>query len=77
MLSAPEIHLILHRLVCQLIEKHQDFSSTVLVGLQPRGTFLAQRIHKMLTQEYQIPNIPLGQLDITFFRDDFRRNEKP
>lgn len=77
LLTAPEIHLILHRLVCQLIEKHQDFSSTVLIGLQPRGTFLAKRLHKMLCEEYGIKNIPLGQLDITFFRDDFRRNEKP
>ena len=77
LLSSIEISIILNRLACQLLEKHLDFSNTVLVGLQPRGTFLANRIKKLLQNEYQIPKIKLGYLDITFFRDDFRRNEKP
>ena len=77
LLSSIEISIILNRLACQLLEKHLDFSNTVLVGLQPRGTFLANRIKKLLQNEYQISNIQLGYLDITFFRDDFRRNEKP
>ncbi|MEM6517103.1 MAG: bifunctional pyr operon transcriptional regulator/uracil phosphoribosyltransferase PyrR [Bacteroidota bacterium] len=76
LLNAKEINIILHRLVCQLIENHNDFSDTVLIGLQPRGKFLANRLGKMLTEDYQINNIKLGHLDITFFRDDFRRGEK-
>ncbi|AWM12480.1 bifunctional pyr operon transcriptional regulator/uracil phosphoribosyltransferase PyrR [Flavobacterium sp. NRK F10] len=77
LLSAKEISIILHRLACQLIENHQDFKDTVLIGIQPRGKFLAERLVKILTEEYHIQNISLGFLDITFFRDDFRRNEKP
>jgi len=77
LLTANEVHIILNRLVCQLIENHLDFSNTVLIGLQPRGTFLAKRIKHILETDYQIANITLGFLDITFFRDDFRRNEKP
>lgn len=77
LLNAKEVTIILHRLACQLIEKHLDFSNTVLIGLQPRGTFLANRIKQILEQEYQVQNIQLGYLDITFFRDDFRRSEKP
>ncbi|WP_395066606.1 bifunctional pyr operon transcriptional regulator/uracil phosphoribosyltransferase PyrR [Flavobacterium sp.] len=77
LLTAKEVNIILHRLACQLIEKHLDFSSTVLIGLQPRGKFLAQRIKQILEEEYQVKNIQLGFLDITFFRDDFRRSEKP
>ena len=76
LLNAKEVTIILHRLACQLIEKHLDFSNTVLIGLQPRGTFLADRIKQILEQEYQVSNIQLGYLDITFFRDDFRRGEK-
>lgn len=76
-LSAQEIDVILNRLACQLIENHLDFSNTVLIGIQPRGALLAQRLVKILHEKYQIPNIPLGLLDITFFRDDFRRSEKP
>lgn len=76
LLNAKEVNIILNRLACQLIEKHLDFSNTVLIGLQPRGTFLAQRIRLLLESEYLVKDISLGFLDITFFRDDFRRGEK-
>jgi pyrimidine operon attenuation protein/uracil phosphoribosyltransferase len=62
---------------CQLIENHNDFSNTVLIGLQPRGTFLAQRLAKLLQKDYHIKDLQLGLLDITFYRDDFRRREIP
>lgn len=77
LLTSKEVDIILHRLACQLIEKHNDFSNTVLIGIQPRGKFLAERISTILNNEYGIPKVDLGFLDITFFRDDFRRNDKP
>jgi pyrimidine operon attenuation protein/uracil phosphoribosyltransferase len=76
LLNSKEVNIILNRLACQLIEKHLDFSDTILIGIQPRGTFLAKRLKEILENEYQIPNIVLGYLDITFFRDDFRRTNK-
>lgn len=76
LLSAKEIHIILHRLACQLLENHLDFSNTVLIGIQPRGGFLAKRLTKILNEDYGIKNINLGFLDITFYRDDFRRGDK-
>jgi pyrimidine operon attenuation protein/uracil phosphoribosyltransferase len=76
-LNSKEIHIILHRLACQLIENHLDFSNTVLIGIQPRGVFFARRIIKILKTDYQINNIQYGELDITFYRDDFRRREEP
>jgi len=76
LLTSKEVNIILHRLACQLIEKHFDFSNTILIGIQPRGRYLAERIKQILEQEYNIKNVSLGFLDITFFRDDFRRNEK-
>lgn len=76
LLSAKEIHIILHRLACQLLENHLDFSNSVLIGIQPRGIFLAERLSKILKDDYKIKNINLGSLDITFYRDDFRRSEK-
>lgn len=75
LLTATEVHIILHRLACQLIENHLDFSQTVLIGIQPRGTYLAKRLQEILINEYNVQNIQLGFLDITFFRDDFRRGE--
>ena len=77
LLNTKEVNIILHRLACQLIEKHLDFSNTILIGIQPRGTFLAKRLAEILKDEYKISDLKLGLLDITFFRDDFRRSEKP
>ncbi|HTG65295.1 MAG TPA: bifunctional pyr operon transcriptional regulator/uracil phosphoribosyltransferase PyrR [Flavobacterium sp.] len=77
LLNSKEVNIILHRLACQLIEKHLDFKDTILIGIQPRGTFLAERLKEVLEKEYDTPEIQLGYLDITFFRDDFRRTEKP
>ncbi len=76
LLTSKEVDIILHRLACQLIEKHNDFSNTVLIGIQPRGKFLAERITTILKKDYGITDIKLGFLDITFFRDDFRRGDK-
>ena len=77
LLNATEVDIALHRLACQLIENHDTFSNTVLVGIQPRGVFLAERLKSVLQTEYKIKDIQLGYLDITFYRDDFRRSEKP
>ena len=77
LLTSKEVDIILNRLACQLIEKHLDFSNTILIGIQPRGIFLAERIKHLLETKYNIGKIALGYLDITFFRDDFRRTDKP
>ncbi len=76
LLNSKEVSIILHRLACQLIENHKDFNNTVLVGLQPRGKFLLDRLAQMLRSDYKIKDLKTGYLDITFFRDDFRRGEK-
>ena len=73
-LNAKEISTILNRLSFQLIEEHHDFSNTVLIAIQPRGVLLANRLVEMLIKESD--NIKLGLLDITFYRDDFRRSKK-
>lgn len=77
LLTSKEVHIILHRLACQLIENHGDFKNTVLIGLQPRGSFVAQRLEKLLKEDYGVKDLKLGLLDITFFRDDFRRTPNP
>ena len=77
LLNAQQIDILLHRLACQLIEHHGDFSNCVLIGLQPRGVYLLDRLANLLQEKYQIETLQSGKLDITFFRDDFRRSEKP
>ncbi len=76
-LSPQNFKLTLNRLCYQLVENYSDFSNTVIIGLQPRGTILANRIHKQITQELKKTNLLLGNLDVTFFRDDFRKHDGP
>ncbi len=76
LLDSKKIDLILNRLVCQLIENHKDFKNTVLIGLQPRGTYLIEKILKIFKKKYPSIDIKSGILDFTFFRDDFRRSDK-
>ena len=76
LLNSKKIDIILNRLVCQLVENHKDFNDTVLIGLQPRGTFLIEKILEIFKKKYPTINIESGILDFTFFRDDFRRSEK-
>ena len=77
LLASKEMNIILQRLACQLIENHDTFKDSVIIGIQPRGAFLANRIYKILREDYGITTIKMGQLDITFYRDDFRRSDKP
>lgn len=75
-LDSQLIEITISRLTRQLIEKHDDFQESVILGLQPRGIFLAERI-KIKLEEYLQKPISLGYLDTTFYRDDFRRRETP
>ena len=75
-LNSKQFELTIKRLCYQLIENHGDFSNSVIIGLQPRGIFLAERLKKVLLELAQI-DAQTGALDITFFRDDFRRSSEP
>ena len=73
-LDSKSFGLTINRLCCQLIENHNDFKQSAIIGLQPRGIFLAQRIHKLIAEKTGNKNIPCGNLDITFYRDDVRKS---
>lgn len=75
-LDSKQLNLSIERICYQLIENHNDFSDSVLVGLQPRGVFVAKRIHERL-RALTGKDLLLGSLDITFNRDDHRRRELP
>lgn len=72
LLKGEKFQITIQRLCHQLIENHHDFSQSVIIGIQPRGVFLAKRIIEELKNILQTPDIASGELDITFFRDDFR-----
>jgi pyrimidine operon attenuation protein/uracil phosphoribosyltransferase len=70
------LDIMLQRLAHQLIENHLDFSQSAILGLQPRGIYVATRLQQKLMDILGFP-VRTGQLDITFHRDDFRRRENP
>ena len=76
LMSASEIERTLVRLVHEIIEKNDGAGELALVGIRRRGVFLAQRIGKMIERIEKVP-VPVGTLDITFYRDDLSPLAKP
>jgi pyrimidine operon attenuation protein/uracil phosphoribosyltransferase len=68
-LSAAEIRRSITRLASQLLEKANDPSKLILLGIYTRGVPLAQRLAQQLETLEGI-TVPVGALDITFYRDD-------
>lgn len=75
LLDGKKLQITIKRLCHQLVENHTDFSNTVLIGIQPRGIYFADRIFQELISILPTSNLKKGNLDITFFRDDFRRKD--
>lgn len=72
-LSREQLQLTIKRLSHQLIENHYPFADTVIVGLQPRGVLLAERIVQTIRSAYPEIALKYGKLDITFYRDDVHK----
>ena len=72
-LSEQQLSLTVKRLAHQILENNLSLTDTVLIGLQPRGIFLSDRIVAELKQIVDPRLIRYGKLDITFYRDDVRK----
>ena len=70
-LNDKQLTLTIGRLAHQIAENHGDFTDTVLIGIQPRGIAFSNRLVAVLQQ--LSPIINYGKLDITFYRDDVRK----
>ena len=75
-LAGKQLDITIERLCHQLIENHGNFKDTCIIGLQSKGVPLSKRICKRLSEFLPESTIQHGALDITFFRDDYRRSEK-
>jgi pyrimidine operon attenuation protein/uracil phosphoribosyltransferase len=75
LLDETQLDFILKRLALQLIETHQDFSQSILIGIQPRGIALTLELKKILS-ELIGKNIVSGTLDISLYRDDLHLQNK-
>jgi pyrimidine operon attenuation protein/uracil phosphoribosyltransferase len=77
LLNKQEIEITIERLCRQLIENHNDFENTVIIGVQPRGTLLSNRVISKLKTLVSETNIQSGNVDISFYRDDLMRRDEP
>jgi pyrimidine operon attenuation protein/uracil phosphoribosyltransferase len=69
LLSADDIRRAVARLAHEVVERNEGVQSLVLVGLRTRGFPLARRVQQRIL-EFEGETAPLGELDITLYRDD-------
>jgi pyrimidine operon attenuation protein / uracil phosphoribosyltransferase len=72
-LTEQQLAITIKRLAHQVLENHGDFAHTVIIGIQPRGIYLSDRIVDEIKKELPGRKIQYGKLDITFYRDDIRQ----
>ena len=73
LMNDDEFNRTLKRLAHEIIENHSDLDNVVIIGIRTRGEFLARKINNFIL-EIAKKEIPMGILDVTFYRDDFRTN---
>lgn len=71
-LTAQQLSITVRRLAQQVLENHIDLDNTVIIGLQPRGIYLSDKIVAEIGKDIPMEQVKYGQLDITFYRDDVR-----
>ena len=72
-LSQEQLSVTIKRLAHQILENHINLENTSVIGIQPRGVFLSDRIVEEIKKEVSPKKIQYGKLDITFYRDDIRK----
>src|SRR3954471_6829664 len=66
-LNEQQLALTIKRLGHQILENHLDLNNTVLIGMQPRGIYVSDRIVAAIKEEVAPEKVLYGKLDITFY----------
>ncbi|MBN2413775.1 bifunctional pyr operon transcriptional regulator/uracil phosphoribosyltransferase PyrR [candidate division KSB1 bacterium] len=74
-IDAEGLQRTITRLVLEIIERNKGVDKLAIVGVRTRGATIAERLVKKI-REIENKNVPLGLLDITLYRDDFRKRLK-
>src|SRR6201986_2375620 len=69
LLDDESIRRTLSRIAHEIIERNDDLDTVALVGIHTRGVPIAQRLRRLIEERTGV-ELALGQLDITFHRDD-------
>jgi pyrimidine operon attenuation protein / uracil phosphoribosyltransferase len=77
LMDAQEMHRALTRISHEILERNKGVNDLALIGIRTGGVYLAQRIAALIRQIEQV-EVPLGELDITLYRDDLSiRKDQP
>ncbi len=75
-LDRDDFRRTLVRIAHEIVEKNAGSDGLALVGIHTRGAVIARRLHA-LVGELSGDEIPLGDIDISFYRDDVNDRERP
>lgn len=72
-MTEQQLAITIKRLAHQVLENHVNLENTVLIGIQPRGIYLSDQVVAEIKKELPGITVNYGKLDITFYRDDIRK----
>ncbi|HKP32635.1 MAG TPA: bifunctional pyr operon transcriptional regulator/uracil phosphoribosyltransferase PyrR [Chitinophagaceae bacterium] len=72
-LTREQLAVTIRRLTHQILENHLTIENVVFIGIQPRGIFVSDRIVAEIRKQMPGQQVQYGKLDITFYRDDIRK----
>ncbi len=75
-MDSDEIERSVTRIAHQILEANKGATDIALVGILTRGDLLAQRLIRKIESIEKV-QVPLGKLDISFYRDDFLTHLSP
>ena len=68
-MTAGDMERALRRMSSEILERNRGCENLIIIGIQRRGVYLAARVREYL-REAEGVKVPLGELDITLYRDD-------
>ena len=71
LVDADGVRRTLTRLAHEIIERNRGLQNLALIGMQTRGVHIADRLRKLI-RDIEGGDVPMGVLDVTLYRDDFR-----
>jgi pyrimidine operon attenuation protein / uracil phosphoribosyltransferase len=71
-LDADDLRRAMTRIAHEIVERNGGVSDLVLVGIRSRGVPIARRLASLIEQ-HEGTSVPVGSLDITYYRDDLTR----
>ena len=72
-MDAQTMKRALTRITHEILEKNDGTKNLILVGIKTRGIYLAKRIAERI-KDFEGIEVPVGELDITLYRDDVHRD---